>query len=339
MLNSLPSLIGGVVLAVVTLSPACAYAQAGAAPNSQPNPYHVVEKWAQLPNGRTWGSVSAVHVDSKDHIWVADKCGTNSCVGRTEDPIFEFDSSGKVLKSFGSGMFVAIHGIFVDKDGNVWVTDYVTADGKGQQVTKFSPDGKLLLKLGKAGVARNGPDTLNQPTDVAVAPNGDIFVSEGHGGEGDARILKFSKSGKFIKTWGKKGSAPGEFNIPHALAFDSRGRLFVGDRANNRIQIFDQEGNFLAEWRQFGRPSGLFIDRNDTLYVADSESNPVRNPGFLTGIRVGSAKDGSVRAFLPIRAPDPNATAIGTEGVAADSKGTIYGGETSTMDLKAYAKE
>ena len=166
-------------------------------------------------------------------------------------------------------------------------------------MTKLSPNGNVLLRLGKPGFAANGPDTFNEPTDVAVATNGDIFVSEGHGGPGDARILKFSKDGTFIKTWGKKGSAPGELNIPHAFAFDSQGRLFVGDRGNNRIQIFDQDGKFLAEWKQFGRPSGIFIDRNDIIYVADSESNPDRNPGFQRGIRVGSATDGSVRAFSP----------------------------------------
>ena len=143
--------------------------------------------------------------------------------------------------------------------------------GKGHQVFKFSPDGKVLMTLGKAGVAGNGPDEFNAPSAVLVAPNGDIFVADGHGRETNARIVKFSKDGKFIKTWGKKGSAPGEFDIPHALAIDSQGRLFVGDRQNNRIQIFDQDGKFLDQWTQFSRPSGIFIDKHDVIYVADSE--------------------------------------------------------------------
>ena len=151
-------------------------------------------------------------------------------------------------------------------------------DGKGHQVFKFSPDGKVLLTLGKAGVAGNGPDTFNQPSDVVVGANGDIFVADGHGGNSNARIVKFSKDGKFIKTWGKKGFGPGEFDTPHALALDSRGRLFVGDRNNNRIQIFDQDGKFLEEWAQFGRPSGVFIDGNDFVYVPTPESNAKRNP-------------------------------------------------------------
>jgi sugar lactone lactonase YvrE len=175
---------------------------------------------------------------------------------------------------------------------------------------------------------------------VIVAANGDIFVADGHGGNTNARIVKFSKDGKFIKTWGKKGTAPGDFDTPHALAFDSKGRLFVGDRANNRIQIFDQDGKFLDQWTQFSRPSGLYIDKNDVLYVADSESNTARHPGWKRGIRVGSAKDGSVQAFIPDPEPDPDrATTSAAEGVAADAQGVIYGAEVGPKGLKRYVKK
>jgi sugar lactone lactonase YvrE len=326
--------LAGTIAAVVVLL------GASNEPNSQPNPYRTLEAWGKLPQGRTWGSTAAVDIDSHDHVWIAERCGANSCAGSSLDPILEFDTEGNLLKSFGSGMFVFPHGICVDKNGNVWVTDGQGKDGKGHQVFKFSPEGKVLMTLGKAGVAGDTPDTFNMPSDVIVAPNGDIFVADGHGGTSNDRIVKFDKNGKYIKEWGKKGTGPGEFDIPHALAFDSKGRLFVGDRNNNRIQIFDQNGNFIEQWTQFSRPSGIFIDRHDTIYVADSESVSVakNHPGWTRGIRVGKVSDGIVTAFIP----DPVVEATGTsaaEGVAADSKGSIYGAEVGPKDVKKYVKK
>jgi sugar lactone lactonase YvrE len=236
-------------------------------------------------------------------------------------------------------MFIFPHGLFVDKDNNVWVTDGQGKGGKGHQVFKFSPDGKVLMTLGKAGVTGDGPDTFNAPSAVVVAPSGDIFVADGHGGNTNARIVKFDKNGKFIKTWGTKGAGEGELNVPHALAFDSKGRLFVADRGNNRIQIFDQDGKFLEVWTQFSRPSGVFIDKKDVMYVADSESNDSNHPGWKRGMRIGSAKDGSVTAFIPDpQQPAPRNTSA-AEGVAADSKGVIYGAEVGPKDLKKYVKK
>jgi sugar lactone lactonase YvrE len=308
-----------------------AMAVLGARVNAQPNPYRKVDNWAQLPAGMKWGQVISVDGDAAGNVWV---------FHRGEPPVLEFDSSGKLLRSFGDGMFVQAHGLFIDRDGFIWVTDGRAKDGKGQQVFKFSPEGKVMMTLGTAGVAGDGPNTFNAPSDVAIAPNGDIFVADGHGGETNARVVKFSKDGKFIKAWGKKGSGPGEFNIPHTIALDSRGRVFVGDRGNNRIQIFDQEGKFLEEWKQFGRPSGIFIAKDDTIYVVDSESNTARNPGFKRGIRIGSAKDGKIAAFIPDTDPNPDTTTIlGAEGVGVDKAGNVYGAEVGRQTLTKYVKE
>ena len=329
-------------LLVVAVSAAGALAQSAPAPNSQPNPYRTVERWYQLPDGRTMGSTSSVAVTPDGHIWVVDRCGANSCAASDLAPIFEFAPSGKLLRNLGANLFAFPHSITFDKDGNFWITDQ-GRNGKGDQVFKFSPDGKVLMTLGKAGVPGDGPDTFNQPNAVAVAPNGDLFISDGHNvGRGNARVIKFTRDGKFIKQWGGHGSAPGQFEMPHALAFDSKGRLFVADRGNNRIQIFDQAGNYLAEWKQFSRPSGIFIDKNDVMYVADSESTEKdgygNNPGWKRGIRVGSAKDGSVVAFIPDPSPGTAVTSA-AEGVAADAEGNIYGAEVGPKDVKKYVKK
>jgi sugar lactone lactonase YvrE len=332
-----PTLVGA-LLAAVAMSGGWAEAQPA---NAQANPYRTVEGWAKMPEGRTWGATSAVEVapDGRS-IWVGERCGANTCAGSSLPAILQFDEAGRLRASFGAGMFVFPHGIHVDRGGNVWLTDARGRDGKGHQVFKFSPDGKLLLTLGKAGVAGEGPDAFNQPSDVVVAPGGEIFVADGHDENSNARIVKFSKDGTFIKTWGKRGSAPGEFDTPHGLAFDSRGRLFVADRGNNRIQIFDQEGKFLEEWKQFSRPSGVYIDAKDVLYVADSESNSKVNPGWKRGIRIGSARDGKVKAFIPDPEPDPEKVVTsGSEGVAADARGNIYGAEVGPRALKRYVKK
>ncbi len=320
-------------------------ASAAAAQMTAPNPYRTVEGvWAELPDDRTWGATSAVYpTPDGEHIWVGERCGANLCVESDVDPILLFDLDGNVVRSFGAGLFAWPHGMFVDAEGNVWVTDAVgyapVPDGWGHVVYKFSPDGELLMTLGKKGVAGDGPDTFTKPSDVLVAPNGDIFVADGHDSDGNNRIVKLSPDGTFIKAWGTMGSENGEFRDPHALAMDSQGRLFVGDRGNSRIQIFDQDGNHLETWTQFGRPSGLFIDANDVLYAADSESNGRRNRGWKRGIYIGSAVDGWVTAFIPDPEPDPdNAGTSAAEGVAVDAAGNLYGAEVGPRMLRKYVK-
>src|SRR5579862_6650476 len=163
------------MLAAIAACEPKALAQASSAPtNDAPNPYQTVLNWAQLPDGRKWGSTAGVKVGPDDNIWAYDRCGANSCADSTLAPILEFNTSGKFLKSFGAGLLNFPHGLAVDDGGNIWVTDTITKDGKGQQVIKFSPDGKVLMTLGKAGVSGDGPDTFDQPTSVAIARNGDI---------------------------------------------------------------------------------------------------------------------------------------------------------------------
>ncbi len=343
--------LSALIAVAIVLHASTAPAQVAVAPvNDRPNPYQTIEGWAKLPDGRTWGSTSAVDVDKDGtSIWVAERCGTNSCVGSPLDPVLKFDANGTLVAHFGAGMFASPHGIAVDKDGNVWVTDCSCTSvtpgtpsappNRGHQVYKFSPDGKLLMTLGKPG---GGRDTAFfwQPNDVLVAPNGNIFVGEGHSSSATApaRLFKFSKDGKLLKVIGS--TAGPELNQPHALAMDSKGRLFVGDRGNNRIQIYDQDLTLLDSWSQFSRPSGIFIDKNDNIYVADSESGSV-NPAhgdWKRGIRIGSAKTGEVTAFIPDPAVNPPSTSA-AEGVAVDAKGNIYGAEVGPKALKKYVKK
>jgi hypothetical protein len=242
----------------------------------QPNPYQTVQGWAKMPEGRTWGSTSAVEVakDGKS-LWVAERCAANTCAGSSLPAILLFDETGRLKTSFGAGMFVFPHGIHVDGDGNVWVTDARGKDGKGHQVFKFSPEGKVLLTLGKAGVTGAGPDTFNQPSDVAVGANGDIFVADGHGpgGSTNNRIVKFDKNGKFLKTWGSRGTAPGQFNTVHSIATDAAGNVYVGDRGNKRVQVFDNNGTLKTMYLHVGAPWALCVTPGPHQYLYSSNSN------------------------------------------------------------------
>ena len=311
---------------------------------SQTNPYRAVDGHFKLPEGRPWGATSAIHpAPDGVHMWVAERCGGNDCASQPAvDPVLLFDGDGNLVRSFGAGLFAWPHGIHVDGQGDVWVTDARGDGDLGHQVHKFSPEGRLLLSLGQAGVAGDGPDAFDGPSDVLVAADGHIFVADGHGSEGNNRIVKFAPDGAFVMAWGKTGAEAGEFRDPHALAMDATGRLFVGDRGNSRLQIFDQEGNHLETWTSFGRPSGLFIDSGGRLYSADSESNATwgANRGWLRGIRIGSAFDGFVTEFIPDpdqRDPDVAGTTA-AEGVAVDAAGNIYGAEVGPQRIRKYVR-
>ncbi len=316
------------------------------------NPFRTVDGWANLPEGRSMGAVGDLAMDPDgQHLWVVIRCDAdepdrfgNECRGSDLDPILKFDLNGNVVESFGGGMFIWPHGLDVDKAGNVWVTDAVSNKNApegdwGHQVVKFSPQGEILMVLGTPGEAGDGKNHFDRPSDVVVADNGDIFVADGHSRKGNNRVVKFSSDGTYLKEWGSTGYAPGEFRQLHAIAIDSRGRVFVADRFNNRIQIFDQEGAFIAQWTQFGRPSGISFDKHDNIYVADSESDNLQNPGWEMGIRIGDAKSGWVRHFVLLPAGDPRGTkGNGAEFVAVDREGNMYGGEPSTRKLQKYVR-
>src|SRR5467141_1770299 len=326
-----------------------------------PDPYRLVENWPTLPksmNGGHWGELIRADIDPQGSIWVFHRCfntepdGYATCVGRTEPPILEFDPLGKLLTSFGGGMFAFPHGFTVDAQGNIWASDAnkdetvlgmsakdLNGVVRGHQVFKLSPTGKVLMTLGKEGVPGSEPDTFDQPSGIAVAPNGDIFVTDGHGK--NDRVVKFSRDGRFLKTWGHHGAGPGEFDQPHDISIGgSQGRVFIADRSNSRVQIFDQDGNFIAAWKQFGRPSAVFAGKDDILYVSDSTSNSKINPGYPRGITIGSAKDGSLRAFIPD--PDLDQADVsrisGASGIVADAKGTIYAADVGPHKLRKYVK-
>ena len=321
-------------------------------PNPAPN---VTTNWGELPDGREWGSTAGIDIDPNDgHIWAYERCGASAfgggepvnCDNNPVDPIFKFDRhTGEILANFGGGIMVTPHGIHVDADGNVWVTDFVAnAEGtKGHQVHKFSPDGTLLMSLGTPGQAGIGSDQFNQPNDVITAPDGSIFVADGHSGqdmitdelmeEGRAagytgRIIKFAADGTRIKAWGQIGVRHGEFRTPHALAFDSKGRLWVADRGNHRIEIFDQDGNYLESRYLYGRISGLFITADDTVYAIDSESSPTRHEAWRNGVRIGHADEDRITGFIPpFEREDRLYQGAAGEGVAVDADGNVYAAE------------
>jgi hypothetical protein len=337
-------------------------------PTELSNPYQLVEGWPTLPksmNGGRWGEVIRVHVAQNGNIWVFHRCfntvppGSAVCINRGEanPPILEFDPSGKLLTSFGVGLFAYPHGFTLDGDGNLWTSDVndqatvlgmsaKNADGvvMGQEVLKLSPTGKILMVLGKEGVAGNGPDTFDRPTGVAVAANGDVFVSDGHSPNkhNSARIVKFAKDGSFIKTWGQKGAGPGDFDEPHDIFIGgSQNRLYVADRKNKRIQVFDQDGDFIAAWTQFGQPSSVFVGKDDTIYVGASFPDPAAKNklGELRGIVIGNAKDGSLKAFIPDPSDlDKVERGTSASGIAADDMGSVYAADVGTQNLRKYIK-
>lgn len=305
-----------------------------ATPNVATNRYVAVPGFFKMPAGRKMGASSAVAGDAAGNIWVVDRCAANSCVNSKLPPVMQFDAKGNFIKAFGGGLMQFPHGLFIDSRDHLWIADGKPTDGTGvggHAVFEFDTNGKLLRTLGHPGMPGGGPDHFTDPNAVLVAPDGSIFVAEGHTRDykGHPRVIKFDANGKFLKQWGTSGKGPGQFGMPHCLALDSQGRLYVGDRDNNRIEIFTQDGKYLGQITQFGRPSGIAIDRNDVLYVTDSESKNKNeygyHPGWKRGIRIGSLKDGVVTDFIPDTYPDPEGSPTsGGEGIWVSPDGAIY---------------
>jgi DNA-binding beta-propeller fold protein YncE len=325
------------------------------------NPYKVNYSWDKL-EGRTLGVVGGIKPDPDGkHIWILDRCGGNGCAESDLDPIIQVDMDGKFVKSFGKRITNLPHGFFVDREGNVWVTDGAPAgDARGaagfkkhmgHQVYKFSPEGKVIMTLGEAGVSGADEKHFNGPTGVVIAQNGDIWITDGHGSTqvgpnkdnmygsrgGNNRLVRFSKDGKFIKQWGggigSEGSLPLQFSDPHDIETDAEGRLYIADRGNQRVQVLDKEGTFITRWTQYGKPSALTIDDKGNIYVADGMSDDHWNPGWERGIRVGDLKTGYIKAFIP----DEEATrGAGTEFLGVDATGRIFSGASGRPGLVVH---
>ena len=305
--------------------------------NSGANPYRVIRDWAQFAiEQRPWGGSNGVAVDRDGvTVWATDRCSagtTPGCAGSNANPVHHFDANGKEIRSFGGGMFTWPHGIHVDREGNVWVTDARGAADKAS-VVKFNPEGRVLLQL----------RGLVEPTDLVTDPrSGDVYVCESHTDVADpnfiGRISVFDKTGKLLRTIGTTGTGPGQFRTPHAIEFDSRGRLVVADRHNHRVQVLTTSGTFVAEYGDFGRVSGLAIDKDDVIYTPDSESTERVHPGWKRGIRIGSLKDGKVTMFVPAHETPGSADGAMGEGIAVDRAGNIYTAEATLRGITKYVR-
>ena len=220
--------------------------------------YEVDADWPLLPPGWNFGEVPGVAADSRGHVFV---------FHRGEHPIMEFAPDGRMIRSWGEGLFLRPHAVRVDPEGNIW-----TVDNDTHQVLKMDSSGRVRMVVGRREEGAETEENFNRPTDVAFAPNGDFYVSDGYV---NSRVVRFSKEGRYITAWGKKGDGEGEFNIPHAIAVDRQGRVYVGDRENYRVQIFDPDGNFLTQWRHVGAPWGLELRPDDTLFIADGYNDRI----------------------------------------------------------------
>jgi DNA-binding beta-propeller fold protein YncE len=293
--------------------------------------YEANDRWAKLPSGWSWPEVAAVATDSQDRVYV---------FNRGDHPVMVFHRDGTFLRSWGEGLFSRPHGIFIGTDDAVYCTDDAS-----HTVRKFTPDGQLSLTLGTPGkpsdtgatsmdfrtIQRAGPP-FHYPTNVALAPEGDLYVSDGYG---NARVHKFSADGRLLLSWGEPGNGPGQFHVPHGIAVDRQGTVYVADRENSRLQLFTSHGEFLSEWTDVARPCQVCIDAAGDVYVAEL--------GYRAGMWPGTsppsldAPGGRVSIFDSggkLRArwggghnPCADGDFFAPHGICVDSLGAIYVGE------------
>lgn len=288
--------------------------------NAPPLGYQAVETGLTLPDGIKLGASSSVAFDAQGHMWV---------FNRGEHPLMEFDGQGKYLRSMGEGMYNRAHGMRIAPDGGIWTTDV-----QGHTVRKMNTKGEVLITLGtrgQPGVWDEAANTrlLYEPADIGFAPNGDVFVVQGHG-RGDGRVLRFDKTGKFITSWGGKGSAPGQFDQPHSIIVNAQNQVLVGDRENRRVQVFDMDGKFITSWKFNGLPCGLLIGPDRQLYLATGFSGQI--------LRLDS--NGKAVAMMGQPGPGPTLGNFGeAHYMAIAPNSDIYVADTINATLHRFAKK
>lgn len=291
-----------------------------------PDPYREDFDWAKMPPGRVFGQTRALAIDADGKsIWVFDRCSLtgNDCAlpkNKNINPVMEFDFNGNLVRTWGAGMFGAPHGIFVDSHDHIWTADGngvdpVTCKPIGNTLREFTADGKMLMEI----TGPQGGKPFTGLNDVVVDPdNGDIFVADGHQPHANDRVMKFDSRGRYLVEWGGNGTNPENFSTPHSLAIDKERRIYVADRGNKAVKVFDENGKLLNVWTQFGSPTAVYV-RNEMLYVADGDANGPTNPNFAPGIRIANVNDGKIIANIPY------VQGHALEGVTVDAKGNVYG--------------